>query len=388
MYIKLLKMILSSALFLALFWPGHIYAGYIEGIDTTDANGYGLDSAFQVKNISISGKYLAYYYCNFYNCSSLGNLYNYSFDEIKKAPDSNLCQIPAYKIALLNFNYSYVIKKADSSFSKFTILQKNNDGRYVFKFGSNTVPNNRLLEKSDYDRSILYKPNNFRRFSVMFSVLYPGIPNTWGLGQIATDFYWDAPLPNNNHLLGYALYFPKRAVVIDTSMPIDLAQWDSTPLITATYFRDGGVHMTYDSITHVTSVMFDSNLYHPGNDHYNLVAVYQEGRSDFLKGWSVEEVPVRTFKNPPGKKAPVQNSLIVKSGTVVTFQCRFSGDYSTPAALAIFTLKGERLASFNIPQTSTVFWTPSHTKVCKGLYIVKAEFPDHTILTQPFLFTK
>jgi hypothetical protein len=63
----------------------------------------------------------------------------------------------------------FVIKKKDSTYSKIQILNKLADNRYVFKYGTNTIPNDSMLINADYDRSVRYKPNN-----VAFCGSYPG----------------------------------------------------------------------------------------------------------------------------------------------------------------------------------------------------------------------
>ncbi|HUI91809.1 MAG TPA: hypothetical protein VLX68_06125, partial [Chitinivibrionales bacterium] len=42
------RFIFLTAMVVAAFFPNRIFPAYIEGIDTTDANGYGLDSTFKI----------------------------------------------------------------------------------------------------------------------------------------------------------------------------------------------------------------------------------------------------------------------------------------------------------------------------------------------------
>ena len=127
-------------------------ADYVEGVDTTDANGFGLDSAFLMDNYwGITGQYILSYRFQF----STG-YFNYSFDDIKMAPDSG------YSMWCSGMYPCVVKNNMSNAFSKIQILKQLMNKRYIYEFGTNTTPNNRMLEKANYDRSIRYKPNNFR----------------------------------------------------------------------------------------------------------------------------------------------------------------------------------------------------------------------------------
>jgi nicotinamide riboside kinase len=71
-------------LLLVVFSPCLVYSAYIEGIDTTDINGYSRDSVFRV---SYSKVYMNAGLKMIFFLSELGaGYYNYKFDDIKKAP--------------------------------------------------------------------------------------------------------------------------------------------------------------------------------------------------------------------------------------------------------------------------------------------------------------
>ena len=162
-----IRMLLFSLAFILLCPVKNIYAEYVEGIDTTDTDGYGLDSAFRIgsisnPNIGLSGRKLS---C--YTGQSLGGVgaFRYSFNEIYIAADSVSFSFPGMKagsgFVYPSNNFCFVVQKyKDSTFTKVIVLKILEDNRFVYKFGTNTSPNERMLVRSDYDRSILYKPNN------------------------------------------------------------------------------------------------------------------------------------------------------------------------------------------------------------------------------------
>jgi hypothetical protein len=349
---KLFKLVLSSALFLALFWPVDIYATYIEGIDTTDVNGYGLDSAFRVSNGFISGQNLASYW--FWKGDASG-YFNYSFEDIKTAPDSSRRGLYGTMRGMVY--YCFVIKKnKDSTYSKVQLLSQISGNRFTYKYGTNTNPNDRLLEKSDYDITVRYKPNNlFNNSSYCCPIAYDSL-------------YWDPPIPNNNHLLGYIFYRSKSNVVIDTAAPINPAQWDSIAFFTSTkaYFLQ---------------------ILTPG--YVNFVALYAEGKSDFLSGWTRSQYSADGIKQEPQINGKATSSIQVQkvsNGLAITYQPRSA--HAVPCVIAIYNINGRELAQFTDVTGNSVLWNPSSKGWSQGMYILRAELPDHTVLTQPFLFTK
>jgi hypothetical protein len=196
-----------SMCFLAFLLTMNISAEYIEGIDTTDENGYGLDSGFKVTNALISGQNIAKY--GRPSRYTFG-VFNYSFDEIKIGADSAYFAHPSSINVEDSFRCFVIKKNIDSTYSKIQLISKLVGNRYAYRYGINTIPNNRLLENPDYDHSVKYKPNNFYYVA--------SGPNL---------FSWEPPLQNDNHLLGYILYIQKKGVTIDTAAPINLSQWDS-----------------------------------------------------------------------------------------------------------------------------------------------------------------
>ena len=211
--------------FVALTFSQQVFSEYIEGIDTTDENGYGLDSAFKIDpndpNYPLRGQNIVCYSGH----SFVGEgTFRYTFDEINiAAADSLFLHSSILASGVYRFpdnNYCFVIQKnKDSTFYKVIVINKLEDNRFVYKYGTNTTPKNRTLVPSDYTRLFRYKPNNlFYKYNS------------------DKTFSWEPPLPNDNHLQGYIIYVQKRGVTIDTSTPINLAQWDSIGFTDSTGF--------------------------------------------------------------------------------------------------------------------------------------------------------
>ncbi|NLD94405.1 MAG: hypothetical protein GX639_17250, partial [Fibrobacter sp.] len=190
-----------------------VSAEYIEGTDTTDAKGYCRDSSFSISNRGeIFGTQIAKYFHDGSN-----GYFKYCFEEIKMIPAIH--KLTDIEERPFPINYCFAVKKKNGTYMKVQILKKLENGRYIYKYGNNSVPADRLLEKQDYDRSIKYKPNN-----LYFNYEY----------ATKTTISWDPPLPNNNNLIGYILYTTHET--IDTTAPINTSQWDSVVVDTSVHF--------------------------------------------------------------------------------------------------------------------------------------------------------
>jgi hypothetical protein len=341
----------------------NVSAEYLEGIDTTDVNGYGLDSTFMITNDSIRGinaigfapfgiksdsTYLPY-------IISGTALFNYTFDDIKIAP----LDLTYYSFQTLPFWFRcFVIKHKDSTYSKIQIVTKLSDNRYTFKYGTNTIANDRLLAEADYDRSHRYKPNNAYNHH-----RYPS--TNW--------ITWEPPLPNNNHLIGYILYRSKNGAIIDTLSPIDSTQWDSLGFIDTT-------KCTY------------SSPYAINGRYLNLVAVYTEGKSNFINGW--------TYYFLENGEVGITNSLLnskkisnkmeikkIKGGfSIIISQSLSSKKY--PVFLYMENIHGQKVERLSSTTGNYFFLNMIDLNIPTGLYLLRAEFPDRSVITQPFTVTR
>ncbi len=328
-----------------LLGAGVSFADYIEGIDTTDANGYGLDSALMVTANDING--LKYHLGPGGGAGYFWGLFTYSFDDIKIAATE---QLNPYGPPT-GF-YCSVIKKKDNTYSKVQVLKKLADGRYVFQYGTNTTPNDRMLEKLDYDRSVRYKPNN----------VYSTFGYMTGIGTLT----WEPPLPNNNHLLGYIYYMPKRGVFIDTTAPINPAQWDS---------------IAFSDSTRLTLNPAQSYGY------FNLVAVYTEGKSDFLQGWTFRNCLLNGVNWTSSSPNRLLNKIAVKKtdgGFLITLQPYRAN--TGPLSLAVFNVTGVGVAQIPVIKGNSAIWKTDN--LAEGVYLIRAKLPDKSVLTRTMVFTR
>jgi hypothetical protein len=339
-----------------------IFADYIEGVDTTDVSGYGLDSAFQATNSNITGQNIIVYNMDY----DMNGYFNYSFDDIKVVAESIRCitgfpsstsSLCAEYIPYQNQikSFCFVVKKnTDSTYSKVQILNRLANNRYVYKYGTNTSPNNPGMEKASYDRTVRYKPNNFNNIFRYGCCGYLGDPV--GVNNCS----WDPPLLNNNHLLGYRYYKTKPGIFIDTTAPINLTQWDSS-----------------------------ASFVGEQEGYINLVAVYAEGKSDFLKGW------VKRIGFPDGAKPnanhpeQLKNNLEIKktsNGFYITFQS--STQISGSSSLSIYNITGSKVAGFFGIKSNQVFWKITGQNLAQGQYIVRLELPDKRIVSGRMVYSK
>jgi hypothetical protein len=337
--------------FLILIVLRNSFSGYIEGIDTTDENGYGLDSAFKIGS-GLSGQKLVCYTDHEYGPTR--NIFKYSFEEIQLAGDSlSLSSIITWQgpfgFSFPNHIYCFVIRK-DSCFSKVQVINRLGS-RYVYKYGTNTTPLNRIMQSSTYDRSVRYKPNNL---CYLFDVHASHNNNI---------FAWEPPLSNDNHLQGYIIYVQKENIAIDTTTPINIAQWDSV------------------GFTDTTTIAF---TYYPLGEYYNIVAVYTEGKSDFLKGWSTITRPDKIISVPisiNSKNIP----LIFKSLNGIFINLNLP---QQPSLITIFDVSGKIITNLPNAANGHILWNTSLLRFPVGLYLLRAEFPDRSVITQPFTITR
>jgi ligand-binding sensor domain-containing protein len=336
-------------------------SAYTEGFDTTDVDGYGLDSAFKIgtdgKAVVANGSTLISYHSG-----DGGGFFDYSFDDLKMAAATSY-GIPYPSFSTSSTSACFVIKKKDNTYYKAEILNKLPDNRYVFRYGANSTPNDRMLERSDYDRTIKYKPNNFYNY-----FRYPA----WD------TLSWEPPLPNDNHLLGYEFYMANQSVaMIDTSAPVNFAQWDSIGFFPST-------KVSASCYTGMPSSFCLTQF-----RYYNLVAVYAEGKSDFLKGWTYfYSTAVDVNKSLEGPVNRQNKILILQSSKSFFITLNFSPDKTLPSSLIIYNITGQQIARISTIKNNSFFFNTSNCNLAEGLYIVKAELPDRTVLTQPFMVTK
>ena len=326
-----------AALLLMVLSPCPVSSAYTEGTDTTDINGFSQDSAFRVQGTvvgMVSGIKMMDYYQKYFS-----NI----FEDINKAPDT--FKVMANGCPMTN---CFIIQRSkDSTYSKYSVLKMLSDGRYLYRFGSNTIPNDLFLINSNYNRTVKYKPNNLYR--------------VYSYYKLIDSLYWEPPIPNNNHLIGYILYVEKRGVTIDTSAPINMAQWDSVAFTNSTGANSG----------------FN------GFGYINIVAVYTEGRSEFLLGWTIYDIAlgVTPFGKPQNIRRFSHCVTISKSCKSVLFDFKSQN----PLSATVFDPSGRQVANFVNIQSGTLLWTTAGGNVMPGYYVLRAVLPDKSTISQSFL---
>jgi hypothetical protein len=158
---------------------------------------------------------------------------------------------------------------------------------------------------------------------------------------------------------------------IDTSAVIDLAQWDSVAFTDSTMLLTG---------------IFSIFRYHPG--YLNLVAVYSEGKSDFLKGWSNYSPPLGLDKFS-GHRIKSPNKMDIRKvigGLYVDM--KLSQGNVLPVSLAIYNITGQRIAQFSNIRNTPIFWNTSQQNLAEGLYLIRAELSDRNVINRMFMFTR
>jgi hypothetical protein len=345
------RMAVCSVVYL-IFSSAGINAEYFEGIDTTDSAGFGFDSSFGISSGYIDGNNIIRYTPD---AGATIAYLNCSFEDLKIIPDTAREDAQWY---MGNYFVFAVHNKKDSTYSKVQVIKQIEDGRYIYKYGTNTVPNNKLLIDTGYDRSIKYKPNN------LYNWIH-GLNNPNGAFLQWDSLYWDPPIQNNNHLLGYILYASKSkgGVGIDTAKPIDTTQWDSIAFY-PNLFKKAEVSLSVNGC------------------YINLVALYEEGKSEFLDGWTMLNViPVGVVKPKP-EFSPLQKKLNISTVPGGVFVTAPYSSSTEPFSVSLFNPNGSlhsRISSIRGNRTLL------GNNFAVGLYLLRAEFPDRSVITQPFV---
>jgi hypothetical protein len=320
-------------------------------------------------NGNISGQIIVVYH------GTLSGYFNYFFDDIKIAPVSTRCitadaggsgglqvTLCAEEFPYQNQikNYCFVVKNSkDNTYSKVQIVKNVTNNRYIFKYGTNTSPNNLVLDSTTYNKSVRYKPNNVNN---IYRYGCCGMPED---RSMINSCSWDPPLPNSNHLIGYIFYRSKLGAIIDTTKPINLAQWDSLAFTTSA-----------------------SSSFWPMTDAYvNIVAVYTEGKSDFLKGWTKSTLGAVDVNPRSTLSEKTRNNLKIKE-TPTGFYITFTSlpNTSGSSCLSIYNATGTKVAEFSGIKSNQVFWKT--TNLAEGRYIARWELPDTRVFSDRLVLLK
>jgi hypothetical protein len=324
---------------------GKAFSEYVAGTDTTEINGYSHDSLFGIK-------YSTMYFkagCGSVAYSDDDGCFGQAFDDIVKAPDSLTTTFKGFRQGT-----TYVVKAG--IYWKICIIQKLSDGRYIYRFGKNITPGEALLTAHPLDPSTRFKPNNLQ-----WSAGY-NIPTT------TVYLKWERPLPGNNHLRGYLLYFSKVNASIDTSKPVNMAQWDSIVI--------------NDTVTNTLSTVSRGG-------YLNLVARYAEGKSEFLKGWS--RLPLLIGTTVPEMHGSHQRPAGPSGYTIPGGYCIFLNGGSpaaVPRSIAAYSIAGRRVGMAPVLSGSRNMPVPCMLQNSPGCHIVNAAFPDGSTAAQQIMMLR
>ncbi|MBN1981102.1 MAG: hypothetical protein JW795_06200 [Chitinivibrionales bacterium] len=215
-HVQSLRTVLSLLISLVLLQTTLINAKYFEGIDTTDANGNGLNKSFRVKKDTVFADKMYFYETPRSIHPGTWYGFNYHFDDIRRAPGSSTTSFVKKFHPESIINRSFVVKRADSTYAKIMIVKKISNSRYIFRFGYNDGAEQTLLAPDDYNRDSIYKPENFHIW----------VSDYTHYRTFACEFEWEPPLPNNHQLVGYAIYKLNSNANPDTLKNADLSGWE------------------------------------------------------------------------------------------------------------------------------------------------------------------
>jgi hypothetical protein len=323
------------------------FCAYIEGIDSTDVNGNCSDPSFRIVNNVLvvdtsSSSNTAIFEDRHY--AGRGGYFPFTFDEIKKAPDT----LRTNYLATPYITSSFVVRTKDGFYTKIAVVRKNSNGNYIYRFGRNTLPNNLLFAETNYDRRIRYKPNN---------LYYADANESFHFMR----FTWEPPLANDNHLTGYKVYASKSGA-IDTSKPVDLAQWDSVGYTVTNNFS--------------TPMMCG---------YINLVAIYREGNSDFLKGWYfIEPAPGVSNPFPVEASNDLSFTLLRKKNSDYYWNRASFPPGTLPQSATLYSTSGRLVSRVPIGVNAGIF----DQSISPGMYLLAVLLNDNRTVTQQIIFTQ
>ncbi len=329
-----------------------VFAEYKEGIDTTDNCGYGIDSSFQIliigdSSISIRAEDVIIYAFDSVNgFSNSSGYFPYSFDEIRKAPDT-IKKFSIYDLPI--YNTTFIAMKIDSSYTKVQLLERISEDRFIYKYGRNTVPNNLLLTYENYNRDSLYPPDNFH------------IYNFWNGGGVM-HFSWNPPIENNNTLLGYKVFNINKDLVniLDS---INLDNLEPSEIIDTTWARWGSW------------------------GYFNIVAVYEEGESKPLQGWMYVFNNLTFIYNNNDLKTPA-NDFKVYYNNYDNIMISLPNDYNNQkASFNIYNTKGRLINHVSNFEKNPVILNISELGMASGNYIIQF-ITGNKIFTDKFYYQK
>jgi hypothetical protein len=370
----------AFSIFLLIFCVNSINASIRESIDTTDNEGFGMDSLFRIHVnvipvkfrdsiidyhrdtiISFSGQLIAHYIFNPHWCSGYFNL---TFDDICLAPDTVLIDTKEFR----NSHSCFVVKNTiHNTYSKLQVLNSLSGNRFVYRYLTNESPGSRILidtSASPKYRAMLLKVNNPH---------FTGIKYFYNSGTDVlhtSRLSWDPPAQTlvnstiNPANIKYILYRSKDNVQIDTTKPLDRSQW---------------IPINFFSNSPQTVGQF------PQNGYVNMVAVIGKDTSEFLSGWTLCNYDIigTIGNNPPQKKVPAGMTINSSTGrTIVTL----TGEHENNerGILSMYDLTGNKISTL-IFSGKSVSLNNGNIHFSNSGYVLKVTFPGKETVTARFL---
>ena len=229
---------------------------YVEGTDTTDVAGKGMDGLFTVHSYSIEGAAVVY------GSGGYGYL-NCTFDELQKVPDS----IRSCSNSVDNpIGHCFIVSaSSNNTWAKIQVTRQLPDKRFVYRYGQNRTPDNKLLVSPNYDRQRIYRPNN-----IHWSEVYRR--NDEFVMEVTLT--WEPPISCSKQVTGYLVYGASQP--IDTAKPINIKEWERVGIPSGNMLK-----------------------FKAGPLYLNVVAVYPGDTSEFSGAFTRMEYPISIIPYQP-----------------------------------------------------------------------------------------
>ncbi len=357
---------LNKRIYLFLFLTGlfavtNLHADYLEGTATTDDSGYGLDGAFRIVNGRITGKIIANYQFDPGMCRGY---FNYVFDEITTAPDTIRDDYRYVHYGDGPF-YCFVVKDTlKNTYAKVKILSHLNNNRYEYRYGKNTVANNRKLIKITTGMNILPKVSN---------LFYTGEPYFMHTDEGHYLYYsktlsWDVPPDSSSLKPRSFIFYQAKSGDVDTSAPINKAEWDTVMSMQTPPVRLEN---------------FERFRY------FNMVVAYNNGgTSDFLSGWTMgTEGPVALRQSNLKNLLSTNEVVVRKWNDGLRVDVSETG-FKKIASLYLFDLAGRKVAKLTSVDNTIFSANTSQSGLNNGSYILQVLLKGGGSSTSPFTLTR
>jgi hypothetical protein len=321
--------------------------------DTTDINGYGLDSLFQIKSNTIFGKNIAHYQFDPGWCRGY---FNYSFDEIMTAPKT----IFSSQRVITNPFYCFVVKDTVKGYySKVEILKKIDGNRYSFRYVTNTTSGSTVLISSV----------DSKYWTCFNNAFFTGKAYQYNVGgdSVHTSMlYWDTlhEIPASINNIKYFLMISNAGVTIDTNKPIIKSQWHFVPLL--------------------KSPQRLSEF--PNSGYVNVAAVIGRDTILSLTKWTRCSYDVIGIQGKTNTNSRISNFTIkqLDNSIMITLPSVFTNSKIT--TFDIVTLDGKKIKSFPFTGNKcilnrTLFSMPA------GCYLFHFTSPNEPAITTRFTYT-